>query len=260
VLHNFSQHIRILGLAAGIAGAVALAGCGGGEDPNAQPAGGSGGSGGAAPMPNMGGGGGQMGGGQVPSTGTTGAPGGAAVASAPKNDIPPSNARLDPFKPWWSTEVPPPPVLSYLTPARIAVNSNEPPPDIPVEIQEVPDRRVAGILTGNGVYALIEGVGDPKVVKPGDVLDDGYRVVRISSTAVTLQKKVGFRTYTQVVPLTDAGSSQTTFGGGRPGGMGGPGGPGMFPGGGGSIPGFPGGRGRGGGGSSGPPLGGGGAE
>jgi hypothetical protein len=67
----------------------------------------------------------------------------------------------------------------------------------------VPDRRVSAILQGDGIYAVLEGVGDPEIVKPGSVTSDGYRVVAISSDSVTLRKVEGGLTYTQVVPLSD---------------------------------------------------------
>jgi hypothetical protein len=227
MLQGSAQHMKIFSLAAGVLGlGLLLSGCGGGgEDTSTSgTTTASGGSGGATPMPGGMGGGGQMPG-QTPGTANTaGGTGGAVTASAPKNTAPPPNARPDPFRPWWDTRPIPPPVLSLLSPVRIAAPSSGPGPEVKVEVQEVPDRRVAGILTGNGVYALIEGAGSMEVVKPGDVLADGYRVVKISSSSVTLKKEVGNTTFTQVVPLTDVGSSQTMFGGPR---LGGPGGPGL---------------------------------
>ncbi len=123
-----------------------------------------------------------------------------------------------------------------------------PPPRPGVEIREVPQGRVAGILSGNGVYALIESPDAPQgqaVIRPGDMIGE-YRVASINQDSVTLKRtvRVGDRTetYTQVVPLTDIGAMQQQLSGSMPGG---PGGPGSFsPGGGPGLPGVPGGRGR----------------
>jgi hypothetical protein len=195
-----------------------------------------------------------MGSGGMPGMG--GAPGGQQTAAAspiPKNTAPAPHFRADPLKPWWDTTPVPPPVLSYVDPVRIAItNSAAEEKPAGVEIQEVPTRRVAGILTGNGVYALIDDFnGKAEVVKPGQVLDDGYRVASINANSVVLKKEIDNRTYTQVVPLTDAGSATFSgpgMGGGMPGsggrpGMGAPGSGGMrgMPG----LPGSGGGRGRG---------------
>ncbi len=92
-------------------------------------------------------------------------------------------------------------------------------------MEEVPNRRVAGIGTGEGVYALIEGPEGQTVVRPGDTLGD-YRVEAIKARSVVLKRKVGNVTYTQEVPLTDVGSmARTSFVGGM---RGAPGGAGML--------------------------------
>lgn len=215
---------------------------------------GTGGGGATAPMssgmggmtgPGMMGPGGPMGGGAG-----GGAQGGAAQTAAKPKTITPPPHRGDPFAPWWDTRPVPPPVLTYTAPVRIAVAESSNPINVPdVEIQEVPSRRVAGILTGSGIYALLDGGPEgPIVVKPGDTVGEtGYRVASINANSITLRRKEGGRVYTQVVPLTDAGSSLPS----RPaGGIGGPGMsgmPGMS-----APPGFGGGRpgvGKGGGGA-----------
>jgi hypothetical protein len=116
-------------------------------------------------------------------------------------------------------------------------------PDI--EIHEQPTHRVSGVLSGNGVYAVIEGADIPNgaaVVKPGDTVGE-YRVAAITPDAVTLKRVVnvgqGNQTYTQTVPLSDSSSTPTAsfsgpgnFAPTLPGRMGVPGGfPGRFPGG-----------------------------
>jgi len=149
-----------------------------------------------------------------------GQPGAAVVAQKPRS-------RPDPFKPWWTVKPPPPPnVLTFTEPVRIArFDTAEPDKQQGVEIKEVPNRRVAGILSGNGIYALVEGPEGQTVVKPGDPLGD-YRVDSIRDDSVVLKRteKIGnlTRTYTQVVPLTDQGAT-TRFSGPAPGAPGGPG-------------------------------------
>jgi hypothetical protein len=242
MLQRNRQHLSITGILAGAAiFAAALPGCGG-EDPNAaapetppmQTA--SGGSGGMAPSGDVPGGPampmgapGGPGGSGSSINGMMGAPGNSAggqqAAAGKPAGTPPPGSRPDPFRPWFSTTPPPPPVLAMIDPIRIASSNTvrkDPPPN--VTIQEMPTRRVAGILTGNGVYALLDdGSGVQQVIKPGDLLDDGYRVAQINSTSVTLRKKVGPQTFTQVVPLTDAGSTPQFGGpgGGMPMGPGG---------------------------------------
>lgn len=141
---------------------------------------------------------------------------GGATAAAPVGGPPPSNTtppahRVDPFKPTWPPP-PPPNVLAELAPVRIAslgtaVEINKP----DIEIREIPTMRVAGIMSGNGVYALLDGGPEPgMVVKPGDQVGE-YHVSAINPDSVVLKKSVkvglGTQTYTQVVPLTDAGSA-----------------------------------------------------
>jgi len=199
--------------------------------------------GGMPPMGAMGGMGG-MGGGFGPTAGggtteTAGAP----AAAGPKVTTRPPSTRPDPFKPWWSTTPPPPPAITLVEPYRIATRESViRPPEEKIEVAEVPNRRVSGIATGQGVYALIEGPEGQSVVRPGDMLGD-YRVEAIRSRSVILKRKVGNVTYTQEVPLTDVGSQlRTPYVGMR----GGPGGAGMMFRGGAPGVGLPGGMGGGG--------------
>jgi len=232
------QHKSILVItASALALAIFLTGCGGSDDGGAakpdpkksasggdptgddsatspssggRMAGGGGGAPGPAGMQAMGG----MPGGSQPQA--------AAATAPPKDKSPAPGFRSDPLKPWWDTTPKPPPVLAYVDPVRIAIpNSAAEEKPAGVEIQEVPNRRVAGILTGNGVYALLDDFGgSAEVVKPGEVLKDGYRVISINANSVLLKKVVDNRTYTQVVPLTDAGSTSQFSGGMRGPGMG----------------------------------------
>jgi len=217
---------RILLLSVMIA-AVGLIGCGGGDDSggaNKQASGGSGASGGGLKRGGAGSddgtgddagsksaGAGAGGGASQPAAGFPAATASKPVAAAPPKDMtPPPGAWMDPFKPWFNTTPPPPPVLSLVDPVRIAATDTVGPTVEPgVEIQELPSRRVAGILNGNGVYALLEGNGEQQVVFPGTTLSDGYVVTAINARSVTLKKTIEHQTFTQVVPLTDAGSTQT---------------------------------------------------
>ena len=216
-------------LAAGLVTGTMLTACGGGDDGGKPATGntstsGSAGTASGGMVASGGGPGTPAGAGPGAMPGTAGAAG-AATTAPPKNTTPPPGARQDPFRPWWDSTPPPPPVLTLVAPMRIAARDTVAAQVEPgIEIQESPSRRVAGILTGNGVYALIEGNGEQKIVRPGDVLDDGYRVTMINFNSVTLKKTVANQTFTQIVPLTDAGSVSVS--GSAPGGLGGPGGPG----------------------------------
>ena len=247
-----SKHILRTGLIAGVFGiGVALAGCSGPETetvvaptppaPN-PPVMGQAGMG----MQQPGQTGGPMQGG--PMGGMAGAPGAPGAAQVASNRVPPAH-RADPFRPWWNSTPPPPPVISFVPPVRIAANLNIEPPRAGIEVREVPQGRVAGILSGNGVYALIESPYADQgqaVIRPGQMIGE-YRVASINKDSVTLKRtvRVGDRTetYTQIVPLTDIGAMQQQFSGPTPGG---PGGAGMFgPGGRGpGLPGVPGGGSR----------------
>jgi len=206
---------RGLMLAAAACGAaIILSGCSGGGDASTQSNGAAGpgktgtsGGPGTAQLPSGGGPGPSLAGPGMRAPGS-GAGEPAVIASKPPTDTTMPAHRGDPFKPWWPTAAPPPNPLSVVEPVRIAIYNTAAETKPPgVEIQEVPTRRVAGILTGNGVYALLDNYGGGgEVVKPGQVLQDGYRVDAINANSVVLKRTVDNRTYTQVVPLTDAGS------------------------------------------------------
>lgn len=183
--------------------------------------------------------------GAAPAGGVQGAPG----QAPPVVYRPPYTPRKDPFKLIWKIPPPPPYVFNEVQVIREASVAAVTPPPPNTEIREVPSRRVSGIMSGDGVFAILEGAGtEPEIVKPGSETRDGYKVISISADTVTLRKKEGNITYTQVVPLSDIppGQQPQVGGAGRfgyPGG--GPGGPSSA----GSLsgPGFPGGRGGGGG-------------
>ena len=143
---------------------------------------------------------------------------GTQTASVPKNS-------RDPFKIEWHKMPPPPYVFSdpNIQPLRVASADVEVPPVGDVTVREVADRRVSGIMSGDGVFAILESPGgDPEIVKPGSQTRDGYRVVSISADSLKLQRKDGNIVRTQVVPLTDQGvGGQQMAGGGMFGGGGG---------------------------------------
>jgi hypothetical protein len=142
----------------------------------------------------------------------------------------PHHKGFDPFYPTWHQAPPPPDPLAAgdVEPIRVASAGYTAPPEKEVTVREVPDRRVSGIMSGDGVFAIIEQNGESEVVKPGGTTKDGYRVVAINDDSVKLQKKVGNLNYTQTVQLSDVqtgGPTQAAYG--RQGGFGPAGSPGV---------------------------------
>lgn len=155
------------------------------------------------------------------------------TAQLPKGN-PPSRYRVDPFKPLpWEADVSKPPILSVVPPMRLQPLPTYRPREEEQEdvLPPQPYRRVAGIMWGHSVAAIIETQGDlPRVVKPGDTID-GLRVARIEPNQVvlsTLGRRPQEITVKLGAPITPI---QRTLPGGVPGGVPGvPGGPGMPPG------------------------------
>ncbi len=139
----------------------------------------------------------------------------------------------DPFYPSWHV-TPIPYIFDEVQPMRLASANVTLPPKKDTEVREVPTRRVSGIMSGDGIYAILEGGPDVEIVKPGSVTQDGYRVVSINSNSVKLQRREGNYLLTQIVPLTDipataqasyqGGMGRGGFGGGFGGNARGPGG------------------------------------
>ncbi|HLK61061.1 MAG TPA: hypothetical protein VKU00_31135 [Chthonomonadaceae bacterium] len=160
----------------------------------------------------------------------------------------PVRTNKDPFYVTWHVQPPPPYVFLEIEPVRVADDDVELPPVKPVTVREEPMLRVSGIMTGDGVFAILEqSGGQVDIVKPGSTVNintgqtnRSYKVVSINDDKVTLESKEGNFIFTQVVPLSDApagtGAQPRGFPGG-PGGMGMPGN-GGFPGSGGR-PGVP---------------------
>ncbi len=170
----------------------------------------------------------------VAAGGIAGQPPGAKVVTQPGIKVAP-----DPFYASWHV-TPVPYIFDEVQPIRLASANVTMPPKIDTEVREVPTRRVSGIMSGDGIYAILEGGAEIEIVKPGSITQDGYRVVSINSNSVKLQRREGNYLLTQIVPLTDIPASAQTAGfqgggarGGFPGARGGfPGGQGGFPGGG----------------------------
>lgn len=190
--------------------------------------------------------GGQKGGifGNAPSKGAP------PAATPPKPTVKavPNRKGWDPFFIRWTPPIPPPYVFAEVEPIRLAPEEVEPIKVKPYEVREEAVARVSGIMSGDGIYAILElPSGDPVIVKPGSSVDlpvaNGqtkrtYRVVSIKGDTVVLRAKEGEATFTQEIPLSDVplGGSGARPGGGP--GFGGPG-SGGFPGSSGG-PGFPG--------------------
>ncbi len=160
---------------------------------------------------------------------------GQQVAQAQPEGKPPSKYRVDPFKPLpWEADISKPPILSVVPSVRLQPVPTYKPAEGEEEdvLPPQPYRRVAGIMWGQSVAAIIETQGDlPRVVKPGDTLD-GMRVARIEPNQVvlsTLGKKPREITVKLGAPITPV--QRTVPGAGVPGY---PGMPGMPPTGGGA--------------------------
>lgn len=216
------------------AGTLLLAGCGGKQDDTAAapvtPGAGKQASNGAPSIRAQR----QAAGGGVPGApqGTPGAipgsrPGGLA-GGAPQSDpfqVASAGGRTpnkkDPFFPTWHTDPPPPYIFGEITPIRVADQQIETPPVGDVTVREVPTRRVSGIMSGDGIYAIIEQNGESEIVKPGSRTKDGYTVVSIDNDTVKLRRKDNNIIRTQTVPLSDESTGgQATGGQGRFGGGG----------------------------------------
>lgn len=140
----------------------------------------------------------------------------------------PFDPRKDPFYVPWTVPPPPPNIFAEVQPLRVATYNVVTPPAVDTEVREVPLRRVSGIMSGDGVFAIIDNGGDDQeIVKPGMETKDGYKVVSINPDSVKLQKKEGNIIRTQIVPLSDISTTPTAGGGGMA-GMAGPGGGGSM--------------------------------
>ncbi len=199
---------------------VGLAGCGGSSSSSDSSSTSTTAS--TAPSMPSGGGMGMMGPSGMGGYGTT-----ASTAATPAPVVKVSHPATyhynqDPFYVTWRRKPLPPDPFAQVQPLQVATTTVLAPPSQPVHVREVADRRVAGILTGKGVFAILEKDGQSEIVKPGQVTSDGYKVVAITTNSVKLQKQDGNIIITQVVPLTDQ-STGAVVPGFRQGGFGAPG-------------------------------------
>ncbi len=162
---------------------------GGGVDSGLQPAGAPAGG----PQP----GGPPMGGPQPGAPAPGGAPGTAPAAQpqqvAQAGSAKPMEAwRPDPFlpldyKPPKSGPKPKPRIADF---PFINLGGMAPPPPPPPADTPQPPRRMAGVLVGSKIYAIIETNGESEIVQPGDTLKDRLAVVeRIERDRVVLKTK-----------------------------------------------------------------------
>lgn len=142
----------------------------------------------------------------------------------------------DPFYITWKRKPLPPDVFAEVQPLQVADTSVEAPPAKPTVVAQLPDRRVAGIMRGNGIYAILEQNGQSEIVKPGSLTSDNYRVVAIGDDSVKLEKREGNLILVQNVQLSDLQTAASSLGRGAYPGAGGYPGYGGFPG----YPGAPG--------------------
>jgi hypothetical protein len=170
-----------------------------------------------------------------------------ATASQPQAARPQFTPRRDPFAPL-PEEVEAMQADAF-DPARYFVLASPPKPpkvELPEPFEPQPRRRVAGIIIGATVSAILEQEGElPRIVYPGDMVGE-FRVAAITETGLILRRSKGNPREVRV-PYEPPGNVGGGGGGGGA-GFGGPrGGPGAPPGapGAGGL-GAPGGGGRGG--------------
>ncbi len=168
---------------------------------------------------------------------------GAAPAGPPKPMVKaiPNKKGYDPFFVTWHIIPPPPYVFNELEPIRLAPPETAPVVVKPYEVREEAVARVSGIMSGDGIYAILElPAGEPVIVKPGSTVElpiaggqtkRSYQVVSIKGETVVLRAHEGLATFTQEIPLSDVPLGGQTGGAGKgaPGGFGpGRGMPGSF--------------------------------
>ncbi len=175
-----------------------------------------------------------MGGGMVPPPTT--------LAAQPQATRPPFSPRRDPFAPL-PEEVEAMQADAF-DPARYFVLASPPKPpqvELPEPFEPQPRRRVAGIIIGTTVSAILEQEGElPRIVYPGDMVGE-FRIVAITENGLILRRSKGNPREVRVPyePPGNVGGGGFGAGGGRGGGGLGapPGTPGLgTPGGGGRAP------------------------
>jgi hypothetical protein len=186
----------------------------------------------------------------APMGGGMTAPPPTTMAAQPQTTRPPFTPRRDPFAPL-PEEVEAMQADAF-NPSRYFVLASPPQPprvELPEPFEPQPRRRVAGIIIGSTVSAILEQEGElPRIVYPGDMVGE-FRVAAITETGVILRRSKGNPREVRVPyePPGNVGGGGFGAGGGR-GAGGGLGAPPGAPGAGGL--GAPGGGGRGGRGSA----------
>jgi hypothetical protein len=166
-----------------------------------------------------------------PSGGFTPPPPTTAAAAQPSATRPQFTPRRDPFAPL-PEEVAAMQADAF-DPARYFVLASPPKPprvELPEPFEPQPRRRVAGIIIGTTVSAILEQEGElPRIVYPGDMVGE-FRVAAITETGLVLRRSKGNPREVRV-PYEPPGNVGSGGGGGGA-GFGGPrgGGPGAPPG------------------------------
>jgi len=181
------------------------------------------------------------GGGFAPTPPTT-----MAAVPQPSAARPPFTPRRDPFAPL-PEEVEAMQADAF-DPARYFVLASPPKPpkvELPEPFEPQPRRRVAGIIIGTTVSAILEQEGElPRIVYPGDMVGE-FRVAAITESGLVLRRSKGnpreVRVPYEPPGNVGGGGGGAGFGGPRGGGLGAPpGAPGVgglgTPGGGGRAP------------------------
>jgi hypothetical protein len=165
-----------------------------------------------------------------PSGGFTPPPPTTAAAAQPSATRPQFTPRRDPFAPL-PEEVAAMQADAF-DPARYFVLASPPKPprvELPEPFEPQPRRRVAGIIIGTTVSAILEQEGElPRIVYPGDMVGE-FRVAAITETGLVLRRSKGNPREVRV-PYEPPGNVGSGGGGGGA-GFGAPrGGPGAPPG------------------------------
>jgi hypothetical protein len=151
-----------------------------------------------------------------------------ATASQPSAARPPFTPRRDPFAPL-PEEVEAMQADAF-DPARYFVLASPPKPpkvELPEPFEPQPRRRVAGIIIGTTVSAILEQEGElPRIVYPGDMVGE-FRVAAITETGIILRRSKGNPREVRVPyePPGNVGGGTgggAGFGGPRGGGLGAP--------------------------------------
>lgn len=157
----------------------------------------------------------------------------AAAPPAARTARPPFTPRRDPFAPL-------PEELAAMQaeafdPSRYFVLASPPKPprvELPEPYEPQPRRRVAGVIIGNTVSAILEQEGEvPRIVYPGDMVGE-FRVVSITADGILLRRSKGNPREVRVPlepPSASTGGAAPGVGVGAPSAPGVPGAPGGLP-------------------------------